>query len=132
VHPSMHGRGVGRFIIEQLQHLARLRGCTHLVLEVAENNRDALAFYRHLSFQKLDAAIFMAQKIASEPELLPPRMLKPTGSRASTEQDDEEVGVRELPEAAAPPSAERYRAKDGSAVPARRKRPRKKRRSTDE
>ena len=45
VHPRMQGRGVGGFMIDQLQHLARLRGCTHLVLEVAENNRDALAGY---------------------------------------------------------------------------------------
>ena len=72
VHPDLQGRGVGGFIIEQLQHLARLRGCTHLVLEVAENNRDALAFYRHRNFYKLDAAIFMAQKVAVEPDLLPP------------------------------------------------------------
>lgn len=76
VHPRMQGRGVGGFMIDQLQHLARLRGCTHLVLEVAENNRDALAFYRHRNFQKMDAAIFMAQKIDSAPELLPPRKLK--------------------------------------------------------
>ena len=76
VHPRMQGRGVGGFMIDQLQHLARLRGCTHLVLEVAENNRDALAFYRHRGFQKMDAAIFMAQKIDSAPELLPPRRIK--------------------------------------------------------
>jgi ribosomal protein S18 acetylase RimI-like enzyme len=76
VHPRMQGRGVGGFMIDQLQHLARLRGCTHLVLEVAENNRDALAFYRHRNFQKMDAAIFMAQKIESPADLLPPRRLK--------------------------------------------------------
>jgi ribosomal protein S18 acetylase RimI-like enzyme len=76
VHPRMQGRGVGGFMIDQLQHLARLRGCTHLVLEVAENNRDALMFYRHRGFQKMDAAIFMAQKIDSAPDLLPPRKLK--------------------------------------------------------
>jgi ribosomal protein S18 acetylase RimI-like enzyme len=76
VHPRMQGRGVGGFMIDQLQHLARLRGCTHLVLEVAENNRDALLFYRHRGFQKMDAAIFMAQKIDSAPDLLPPRKLK--------------------------------------------------------
>jgi ribosomal protein S18 acetylase RimI-like enzyme len=86
VHPSMQGRGVGGFMIEQLQHLARLRGCTHLVLEVAENNRDALAFYKHRNFQKLDAAIFMAQKVTSEPDLLPPRLLK----RPHGEEDAEE------------------------------------------
>ena len=79
VHPRMQGRGVGGFMIDQLQHLARLRGCTHLVLEVAENNRDALAFYRHRNFQKMDAAIFMAQKIESPADLLPPRQLKTRG-----------------------------------------------------
>ncbi len=77
VHPRMQGRGVGGFMIDQLQHLARLRGCTHLVLEVAENNRDALAFYKHRNFHKMDAAIFMAQKIESARDLLPPRKLKP-------------------------------------------------------
>ncbi|MEQ1568009.1 MAG: GNAT family N-acetyltransferase [Myxococcota bacterium] len=76
-HPNYQGRGVGSFMLEQLQHLARLRGCTHLVLEVAENNDQALAFYRKRSFFKLDAAIFLAQKIETEPELLPPRPLAP-------------------------------------------------------
>jgi len=76
-HPDYQGRGVGSFMLEQLQHLARIRGCTHLVLEVAENNKTALAFYKKRAFQKLDAAIFMAQKIPNEPELLPPRTLNP-------------------------------------------------------
>lgn len=76
-HPEYHGRGVGSFMLEQLQHLARVRGCTHLVLEVAENNESALRFYRKRSFYKLDAAIFLAQKVENEPELLPPRALPP-------------------------------------------------------
>jgi hypothetical protein len=63
-------------MMDQLQHLARTRGCTHLVLEVAENNEAALAWYRARSFYKLDAAIFMAQKVPGEPDLLPPRRLK--------------------------------------------------------
>jgi len=77
VHPDYQGRGVGSFILEQLQHLARTRGCTHLVLEVAENNESALSWYRARSFYKLDAAIFLAQKVPGEPDLLPPRRLKP-------------------------------------------------------
>ncbi len=77
-HPDYQGRGVGSFMLEQLQHLARVRGCTHLVLEVAENNPSALSFYRKRNFYKLDAAIFMAQKVEQEPELLPPRPLKPS------------------------------------------------------
>jgi ribosomal protein S18 acetylase RimI-like enzyme len=76
VHPGFQGRGIGGFLLEQLEHLARVRGCTHLVLEVAENNMHALTFYRARSFYKLDAAIFLAKKVAAEEELLPPRKLK--------------------------------------------------------
>ena len=76
-HPDYQGRGVGGFMMEQLEHLARMHGCTHLVLEVAENNENALAFYRRRSFTKLDAAIFMAKKLERAPDLLPPRKLKP-------------------------------------------------------
>jgi len=76
VHPGYQGRGIGGFLLEQLEHLARVRGCTHLVLEVAENNMHALSFYRARSFYKLDAAIFLAKKVTTEAELLPPRKLK--------------------------------------------------------
>jgi ribosomal protein S18 acetylase RimI-like enzyme len=76
VHPEMHGQGIGSFVLEQLDHLARVRGCTHLVLEVAENNENALKFYRGRTFYKLDAAIFLAKKVVAEDELLPPRRLK--------------------------------------------------------
>src|SRR5262245_46303 len=85
VHPEMHGQGIGAFILEQLDHLARVRGCTHLVLEVAENNENALRFYRSRSFYKLDAAIFLAKKVVAEEELLPPRRLKRKPSRETLE-----------------------------------------------
>ena len=81
-HPSYQGRGVGGFVLEQLEHLARVRGCTHLVLEVAENNDNALKFYRGRTFYKLDAAIFLAKKVAAEDELLPPRRLKKSKATA--------------------------------------------------
>lgn len=77
VHPDHHGIGVGSFMFEQIEHAARLRGCTHIVLEVAENNEEALRFYRKRSFQKLDAAIFMSRKLETGGELLGPRKLKP-------------------------------------------------------
>ena len=72
-------------MLDQLQHLGRLRGCTHLVLEVAENNKVALGWYRKRHFQKLDAAIFMAQKLMAEPELLPPRKLAARRPRKQAE-----------------------------------------------
>lgn len=86
VHPTHQRRGIGGFILDQLGHFAKVRGCTYLVLEVAENNENALHFYRGRSFYKLDAAIFLAKKISREAELLPPRKLRklraPTPSKA--------------------------------------------------
>jgi ribosomal protein S18 acetylase RimI-like enzyme len=85
VHPEYQGRGIGAFMMEQIEHLARLRGCTHLVLEVAENNESALKFYRARSFYRLDAAIFLAKRVETEADLLPARRLKrppPAAERA--------------------------------------------------
>jgi len=76
VHPELQGQGIGAFCLEQIEHLARVRGCTHIVLEVAENNENALKFYRTRSFYRLDAAIFLARKVTNEDELLPPRRMK--------------------------------------------------------
>jgi ribosomal protein S18 acetylase RimI-like enzyme len=76
VHPDYHNMGIGSFMYEQVEHAARLRGCTHIVLEVAENNEQALEFYRSRNFAKLDAAIFLARKLEQEQELLPPRRIK--------------------------------------------------------
>lgn len=89
VHPEMHGRGVGSFVLEQLHHLARVHGLNHLVLEVAENNERALDWYKKRSFKKLDAAIFMACPVEIEPELLPPRELPPPRDEAPTGEPGE-------------------------------------------
>ncbi|MEZ4362669.1 MAG: GNAT family N-acetyltransferase [Kofleriaceae bacterium] len=88
VHPAWHGRGVGSFVLEQLHHLARVNGLNHLVLEVAENNENALLWYKKRAFKKLDAAIFMACAIDTEPELLPPRAL-PSAEASDAAEDGE-------------------------------------------
>ena len=77
VHPDYHEMGIGSFMFEQIEHAARLRGCTHIVLEVAENNEEALRFYRKRNFQKLDAAVFLSRKLDTRGHLLSPRKLKP-------------------------------------------------------
>jgi ribosomal protein S18 acetylase RimI-like enzyme len=77
VHPDCQGRGLGSFMLEQVEHMAKLRGCTHIVLEVAENNPKAMKFYQGREFQKLDAAVFLAKKVSTHPDLLPARALKP-------------------------------------------------------
>ena len=76
VHPDYHSLGVGSFMFEQIEHAARLRGCTHIVLEVAENNEEALRFYKKRNFHKLDAAIFLSRKLDTAGDLLSPRKLK--------------------------------------------------------
>ena len=83
VDPDLHGHGIGSFVLEQLEHLAKVRGCTHLVLEVAENNDRALKFYRARAFHKLDAAVFMAKRVQAEAELLPPRRLRTRRAKSS-------------------------------------------------
>lgn len=99
VHPGYQGLGIGGFLLEQLEHLARVRGCTHLVLEVAENNKTALRFYRARNFQKLDAAIFMAKRVQTSEELLPPRRLKRTRPK------EERTGAVKARSKSAPPKA---------------------------
>lgn len=89
VHPAWHGRGVGSAVFEQLHHLAKVNGLNHLVLEVAENNERALSWYKKRAFKKLDAAIFMACAIETEPELLPPRELPPERAATSGEPPSE-------------------------------------------
>jgi ribosomal protein S18 acetylase RimI-like enzyme len=88
VHPDWHSRGIGSFVLEQLTHLAKLRGLTHLVLEVAENNENALSWYRKRGFRKLDAAIFLAQNIKTEPDLLPPRELPEAREPMASDPED--------------------------------------------
>ena len=46
------------------------------MLEVAENNEEALKFYRKRNFVKLDAAIFLGKKLSVHEELLAPRKIK--------------------------------------------------------
>ena len=108
VHPNYQGRGVGSFILEQLEHLARVRGCTHLVLEVAENNKRALHFYRARQFQKLDAALFMAKRVATVHELLPPRPIRKrsTEKGASAKTPRKAAPKREEARAQGAPSAD--------------------------
>jgi ribosomal protein S18 acetylase RimI-like enzyme len=76
VQPAYHGMGIGSDMFEQIEHAALLRGCTHIVLEVAENNEEALRLYRKRNFHKLDAAIFLSRKLETSGDLLIPRVLK--------------------------------------------------------
>ena len=53
VLPAHRGRGVGRRLLEQGAHRARLAGKRRLVLEVAANNRQAIRLYRKSGFRRV-------------------------------------------------------------------------------
>lgn len=106
VHPDYEGRGLGSFVLDQLEHLARVRGCTHLVLEVAENNSRALRFYRARNFNKLDAAVFLAKKVQTDAELLPPRPLKEPRDVGAAPMAKRAPRRRPRKDAAAPPDGQ--------------------------
>ena len=101
VDPDWHGRGVGSFVLEQIQHLAKVRGLTHLVLEVAENNTHAMLWYRKRGFRKLDASVFMAYAVDVAPELLPPRIL---GTDEQAGPDDSAIIVAPVSKAKPKPA----------------------------
>lgn len=121
IHPDYQGRGIGSFVIEQLEHLARVRGCTHLVLEVAANNKRALQFYRARSFNQIDAAIFLAKKVISEPELLPPRALRGPAGEAPAEPPAEPAAPKDMAEATAGPALEEAPAEPAPAPRSKRR-----------
>jgi ribosomal protein S18 acetylase RimI-like enzyme len=119
VSPDYQGRGIGSFILEQLEHLARVRGCTHLVLEVAENNKRALHFYRARHFQRLDAAIFLAKKLTAESELLPARVLPP--KKGAAEPEPVESDATELLALEVAPAKDKSKAKGKAKAKAKEK-----------
>jgi ribosomal protein S18 acetylase RimI-like enzyme len=116
VHPGWHGRGVGSFVLEQIEHLAKVRGLTHLVLEVAENNENALQWYRKRGFRKLDAAIFMAHAVDAEPELLPPRPL-PSSPSTTAEMAAVDLAPNGANGESAEPAGKRRRARRKTRPP---------------
>ena len=114
VHQDYQGQGVGNFMLEQIEHIAKVRGCTHLVLEVAENNDSALKFYRKRSFYKLDAALFLAKKVIAEEELLPPRKLKKKPAPPAAKSASPKTASAKS--ATAKPTPARKRKSNGRAV----------------
>jgi ribosomal protein S18 acetylase RimI-like enzyme len=106
VHPDLQGIGLGSFMLEQLEHLARLRGCTHIVLEVAENNARAMKFYRARDFHKLDASVFLAKKLSVDADLLAPRELKHSRAAELTKPSSRARGAQPRDKAAIPAKAD--------------------------
>lgn len=56
--PQLHGRGLGRQMLEHVERAARREGARRLVLQVNKRNNKALAFYRRASFTVREEAVF--------------------------------------------------------------------------
>jgi [ribosomal protein S18]-alanine N-acetyltransferase len=53
VRGDRQGAGLGRVLVEDLLHQARLRGCTQAMLEVREDNAPARHLYARLGFEQV-------------------------------------------------------------------------------
>lgn len=52
VHPATRRRGVGRALMTALEERARDLGLRHMVLDTADNQPEAIAFYRRLGYRE--------------------------------------------------------------------------------
>ncbi len=91
--PNGAGAAWGRSCSSSSSTWRGFAASTHLVLEVAENNENALGWYRKRGFRKLDAAIFLAQSVSTEEELLPPRELQPARGDAPEPSERSKIVV---------------------------------------
>jgi ribosomal protein S18 acetylase RimI-like enzyme len=62
VLPGHRGRGVGRRLLEEIEHRARVRGSSKLTLEVHATNETAIGLYRRFGFGPWDAPTLFVTK----------------------------------------------------------------------
>ncbi len=55
--PSVHGKGIGRMLIEHVEQAARSQGCDTVVLNVNKNNAGAISAYERCGFAKCEAVV---------------------------------------------------------------------------
>jgi ribosomal-protein-alanine N-acetyltransferase len=53
VHPDVHGRGIGRTMLDQVVRLAQDKGLVSVLLEVRPSNQRALTIYTRYGFQRI-------------------------------------------------------------------------------
>ena len=69
VLPEFRGRGISLRILEEVERIARARGCCKLTLEVLEGNEVAMSAYRRFGFSgyeldpRLGSALFWEKKL---------------------------------------------------------------------
>ncbi|MGA4670006.1 GNAT family acetyltransferase [Propionibacteriaceae bacterium Y1923] len=60
------GLGIGRALVEHVEHELRAVGCPKLNLQVRTSNSEVIAFYRHLGYQ-VDDVVSMGRRLIEDP-----------------------------------------------------------------
>jgi ribosomal protein S18 acetylase RimI-like enzyme len=63
VKPEYRARGIGRALMEELEHRLRAKGCLKYYLLVTKDNQEALAFYRGMGCDEMDLLV-MGKKLS--------------------------------------------------------------------
>ena len=63
VQPEYRERGIGRALMEELEHRLRAKGCLKYYLLVTKDNQEALAFYRQMGCEEMELLV-MGKKLS--------------------------------------------------------------------
>lgn len=63
VKPEYRARGIGRALMEELEHRLRAKGCLKYYLLVTKDNQEAQAFYRGMGCDEMDLLV-MGKKLS--------------------------------------------------------------------
>ncbi|ACY85935.1 GNAT family N-acetyltransferase [Edwardsiella piscicida] len=70
--PALRGRGLAKRLALLALDFARAQGFTHCYLETTATLHDAIALYRHLGFEPIDAALGATRHVDCEVRMLRP------------------------------------------------------------
>jgi ribosomal protein S18 acetylase RimI-like enzyme len=63
VQPEYRERGIGRALMDELEHRLRAKGCLKYYLLVTKDNQEALAFYRQMGCDEMELLV-MGKKLS--------------------------------------------------------------------
>ncbi len=63
VQPEYRARGIGRALMEEVEHRLRAKGCLKYYLLVTKDNQEAQAFYRGMGCDEMDLLV-MGKKLS--------------------------------------------------------------------
>ncbi|PTA68893.1 GNAT family N-acetyltransferase [Deinococcus arcticus] len=68
--PGARGQGVGRLLVREVEHVARMGGYERILLAVSQYNLDVLPFYRRLGYVRCDEPYAHAHPASPPPVVL--------------------------------------------------------------